>query len=143
MYYLCIAYTVQADMAQLVEQRIRNAWVTSSSLVIGSYERRARIHFCLSFFLFAVIAQLVEQRLPKPQVTGSSPAYRSSISAKFFLEELGCYAFTRFNYFLWCPLRYHRTSITATVWPHVYDIVCQFYNIEVMLYNYHRITPVH
>ena len=36
MYYLCIAYTVQADMAQLVEQRIRNAWVTSSSLVIGS-----------------------------------------------------------------------------------------------------------
>ena len=26
----------QADMAQLVEQRIRNAWVTSSSLVIGS-----------------------------------------------------------------------------------------------------------
>ena len=25
-----------ADMAQLVEQRIRNAWVTSSSLVIGS-----------------------------------------------------------------------------------------------------------
>ena len=26
-----------ADMAQLVEQRIRNAWVTSSSLVIGSF----------------------------------------------------------------------------------------------------------
>ena len=27
----------KADMAQLVEQRIRNAWVTSSSLVIGSF----------------------------------------------------------------------------------------------------------
>ena len=29
-----------ADMAQLVEQRIRNAWVTSSSLVIGSMSMR-------------------------------------------------------------------------------------------------------
>ena len=28
-------------MAQLVEQRIRNAWVTSSSLVIGSKLKRA------------------------------------------------------------------------------------------------------
>ena len=131
-------------MAQLVEQRIRNAWVTSSSLVIGSYERRARIHFCLSSFsFFAVIAQLVEQRLPKPQVTGSSPAYRSGISAKFFFEELGCYAFTRFNYLLRCSFRYHCTTIAPTVWPHVYDIVCLFYNIKVMLYNYHRITPVH
>ena len=27
-------------MAQLVEQRIRNAWVTSSSLVIGSIGKR-------------------------------------------------------------------------------------------------------
>ena len=31
-----------ADMAQLVEQRIRNAWVTSSSLVIGSEGRTLR-----------------------------------------------------------------------------------------------------
>ena len=35
-------------MAQLVEQRIRNAWVPGSSPGIGS------------FFVFAVIAQLVE-----------------------------------------------------------------------------------
>ena len=36
-YYLCNRFeNNQADMAQLVEQRIRNAWVTSSSLVIGS-----------------------------------------------------------------------------------------------------------
>ena len=69
-----------ADMAQLVEQRIRNAWVTSSSLVIGSLVKEGYITTicCLcSLFYFAVIAQLVEQRLPKPQVTGSSPAYRS------------------------------------------------------------------
>ena len=63
-----------ADMAQLVEQRIRNAWVTSSSLVIGSTRTRLR---GLVLFCFAAIAQLVEQRLPKPQVTGSSPACRS------------------------------------------------------------------
>ena len=40
-----------ADMAQLVEQRIRNAWVTSSSLVIGSKARRDRIFPSLLFFL--------------------------------------------------------------------------------------------
>ena len=61
-------------MAQLVEQRIRNAWVTSSSLVIGSTRTRLR---GLVLLCFAAIAQLVEQRLPKPQVTGSSPACRS------------------------------------------------------------------
>ena len=59
-------------MAQLVEQRIRNAWVTSSSLVIGS-----------SFFIknhlyfIAELAQLVEHWLPKPRVAGSSPVFRS------------------------------------------------------------------
>lgn len=30
-------------MAQLVEQRIRNAWVTSSSLVIGSLLKQVSI----------------------------------------------------------------------------------------------------
>ena len=56
-------------MAQLVEQRIRNAWVPGSSPGIGS-----------SFHCHknAVVAQLVEHRLPKPRVTGSSPAYRSN-----------------------------------------------------------------
>ena len=38
-------------MAQLVEQRIRNAWVPGSSPGIGSL---------FIFILFAVIAQLVE-----------------------------------------------------------------------------------
>ena len=70
-----VAKRLSADMAQLVEQRIRNAWVTSSSLVIGSTRTRLR---GLVLFCFAAIAQLVEQRLPKPQVTGSSPACRSS-----------------------------------------------------------------
>ena len=67
--------TNQADMAQLVEQRIRNAWVTSSSLVIGSKQKEPP----KGGFHIAVIAQLVEQRLPKPQVTSSSLAYRSSL----------------------------------------------------------------
>ena len=70
-------------MAQLVEQRIRNAWVTSSSLVIGSRNKKM-ITFRVIIFLYlnAVIAQLVEQRLPKPQVTSSSLAYRSFIKRK-------------------------------------------------------------
>ena len=36
--YLCIAFQqkAEADMAQLVEQRIRNAWVPGSSPGIGS-----------------------------------------------------------------------------------------------------------
>ena len=42
----------QADMAQLVEQRIRNAWVTSSSLVIGSRNKKndnfLSYHFSIS-----------------------------------------------------------------------------------------------
>ncbi len=33
----CIFALGNADMAQLVEQRIRNAWVLSSSLSIGSF----------------------------------------------------------------------------------------------------------
>ena len=33
--YLC-AFKIIAEMAQLVEQRIRNAWVTGSSPVFGS-----------------------------------------------------------------------------------------------------------
>ena len=73
----------QADMAQLVEQRIRNAWVTSSSLVIGSKNKKM-ITFRVIIFLYlnAVIAQLVEQRLPKPQVTSSSLAYRSFFAVR-------------------------------------------------------------
>ncbi len=48
-------------MAQLVEQRIRNAWVTGSSPVFGSAE----------------MAQLVEQRIRNAWVTGSSPVFGS------------------------------------------------------------------
>ena len=62
-------------MAQLVEQRIRNAWVGGSSPPIGS----TLIKF-LPFLvqrIIAVIAQLVEHWLPKPRVAGSSPVYRS------------------------------------------------------------------
>ena len=60
-------------MAQLVEQRIRNAWVTSSSLVIGS-SFFINNHLCF----IAELAQLVEHWLPKPRVAGSSPVYRST-----------------------------------------------------------------
>ena len=59
-------------MAQLVEQRIRNAWVTSSSLVIGS-SFFINNHLCF----IAELAQLVEHWLPKPRVAGSSPVIRS------------------------------------------------------------------
>ena len=63
-------------MAQLVEQRIRNAWVAGSSQAIGSLFSLEPAHTCLALFL-AVIAQLVEHWLPKPRVAGSSPVYRS------------------------------------------------------------------
>ena len=68
----------KADMAQLVEQRIRNAWVTSSSLVIGSFLAQEVFSAACPRRRHAVIAQLVERRLPKPNVAGSSPVYRSS-----------------------------------------------------------------
>ena len=57
-------------MAQLVEQRIRNAWVPGSSPGIGSL-------FLMCDRVYAAIAQLVEHSLPKPEVTGSNPACRS------------------------------------------------------------------
>ena len=68
-------------MAQLVEQRIRNAWVGGSSPPIGS----TLIKFLpiLVQRIIAVIAQLVEHWLPKPRVAGSSPVYRSLMKNKF------------------------------------------------------------
>ena len=73
-------------MAQLVEQRIRNAWVAGSSPAIGShffYNNSFRLESGLrekpdSFFFQAGLAQLVEHWLPKPRVAGSSPVFRSS-----------------------------------------------------------------
>ena len=64
-------------MAQLVEQRIRNAWVAGSSPAIGSLSSGVRIQHSGSFFLPADLAQLVEHWLPKPRVAGSSPVIRS------------------------------------------------------------------
>ena len=65
-------------MAQLVEQRIRNAWVAGSSPAIGSYTPSGvRIPHSGSFFYKAELAQLVEHWLPKPRVAGSSPVIRS------------------------------------------------------------------
>ncbi len=65
-------------MAQLVEQRIRNAWVAGSSPAIGSLSLLLgqSIMFWLIFFE-AELAQLVEHWLPKPRVAGSSPVFRS------------------------------------------------------------------
>ena len=63
-------------MAQLVEQRIRNAWVAGSSPAIGSFHSEESESS--DSFLFAELAQLVEHWLPKPRVAGSSPVFRSS-----------------------------------------------------------------
>ncbi len=85
-------------MAQLVEQRIRNAWVTGSSPVIGS---------------FAVIAQLAEHWLPKPKVTGSSPAYRSSTATfklKDHISEVWSFIIIYYNVILFCES--YRTGLT-------------------------------
>ncbi len=68
-------------MAQLVEQRIRNAWVAGSSPAIGSLSTQSQDE-CSDSVLFtdkqAELAQLVEHWLPKPRVAGSSPVFRSS-----------------------------------------------------------------
>ena len=77
-----------ADMAQLVEQRIRNAWVAGSSPAIGSLSIRSQSSSPQgtdSFFMTfcrvpAELAQLVEHWLPKPMVAGSSPVFRSKTS---------------------------------------------------------------
>ena len=78
-------------MAQLVEQRIRNAWVAGSSPAIGSLSTGVRIQwFWLLFFSqkdgSADLAQLVEHWLPKPRVAGSSPVIRSPKSPKKGVE---------------------------------------------------------
>ena len=64
-------------MAQLVEQRIRNAWVAGSSPAIGSLSWSQQQLCSDSFFVQAELAQLVEHWLPKPRVAGSSPVFRS------------------------------------------------------------------
>ena len=70
-------------MAQLVEQRIRNAWVAGSSPAIGSFHTGVRTYVLTPvvlkthYFLHADSAQLVEHWLPKPRVAGSSPVIRS------------------------------------------------------------------
>ena len=65
-------------MAQLVEQRIRNAWVAGSSPAIGSFfHREPECIFLAPSFSQAELAQLVEHWLPKPRVAGSSPVFRS------------------------------------------------------------------
>ena len=69
-------------MAQLVEQRIRNAWVAGSSPAIGSLSSGVTIKVDDSFFVQAELAQLVEHWLPKPRVAGSSPVFRSNKKAK-------------------------------------------------------------
>ena len=90
-------------MAQLVEQRIRNAWVAGSSPAIGSYKKKRVRAIWLFYFAKclmrniraserrkftlcraqpkmpnAELAQLVEHWLPKPRVAGSSPVFRST-----------------------------------------------------------------
>ena len=72
-------------MAQLVEQRIRNAWVAGSSPAIGSLPMESGFRDSDSFLLKvhcivikAGLAQLVEHWLPKPRVAGSSPVFRST-----------------------------------------------------------------
>ena len=71
-------------MAQLVEQRIRNAWVAGSSPAIGSIPHQRDFLFFVEHSQKLVIlkenaelAQLVEHWLPKPRVAGSSPVFRS------------------------------------------------------------------
>ena len=69
-------------MAQLVEQRIRNAWVAGSSPAIGSPFPQESEPTKFWLFLFSIVqaelAQLVEHWLPKPRVAGSSPVFRSA-----------------------------------------------------------------
>ena len=74
-------------MAQLVEQRIRNAWVAGSSPAIGSLyflsqNKHGNMRVLALFHLRSLqtqaeLAQLVEHWLPKPRVAGSSPVFRS------------------------------------------------------------------
>ena len=132
-------------MAQLVEQRIRNAWVTSSSLVIGStltlrpmvtsfspegstsfaVESRYRLlkgtRLSTGSFFNAVIAQLVEQRLPKPQVAGPSPVYRSNITLTL-TSNLSPYYFTKSTK---SPASFDANQEKATVCAHSLIFSCR------------------
>ena len=92
-------------MAQLVEQRIRNAWVAGSSPAIGSFHAGVRIYVLtpvvlkVNYLLLADLAQLVEHWLPKPRVAGSSPVIRSIfLSPLFTLFSLGFNLYRRKNH---------------------------------------------
>ena len=82
-------------MAQLVEQRIRNAWVAGSSPAIGSLPMESGFRDSDSFllkvhciFIKAELAQLVEHWLPKPRVAGSSPVFRSKRKNRVLVKKV-------------------------------------------------------
>ena len=62
----------------------------------------------------------------------SSRKFTPSLS-KFFLEEARCVSFCRLGYLLWSALGEYLPSAIATLRPHVYNIVCEFDDIQVML----------
>ncbi|GEM_PF-6830890 len=98
-------------MAQLVEQRIRNAWVAGSSPAIGSLPMESGFRDSDSFllkvhciFIKAELAQLVEHWLPKPRVAGSSPVFRSKRKNRVLVKKV-LEKFARFKKMLYLCTR--------------------------------------
>ncbi len=63
-----------ANVAQLVEQRIRNAWVAGSSPAVGSIEFAGQSFMRLAFFVFLA----PNSQLGKVGIRGQAPFSRST-----------------------------------------------------------------
>ena len=77
-------------MAQLVEQRIRNAWVAGSSPAVGSIEFTGQSLMRLAFLLFLTRIALPKKREYGADIISSASKYRQKVAKRrVLLRENG------------------------------------------------------
>ena len=103
-----------AVVAQLAEQRPRNAQVTGPNPVDGSFSTKADLFFLLCLAGFrevcnrtgvedsgnAAVAQLVERFVRNEKVAGSTPASSTSFLVSFFVFSRVLIVFLTFLFYL-------------------------------------------
>ena len=102
-----------ANVAQLVEQRIRNAWVAGSSPAVGSIEFAGQSLMRLAFLLF-----LARIALPKKQEYGADTI---SSASKYRQKVAKCRAFALRKRHLSCILSFFAAALLE-----VYVSCCSF-----------------
>ena len=71
-----------ANVAQLVEQRIRNAWVAGSSPAVGSIEFAGQSLMRLAFLLFLTRIALPKKREYGADTISSASKYRQKVAKR-------------------------------------------------------------